>query len=218
MYADHENPTRRDVFVSHYNNQYDAVAGFLTRFLQTADRRWWMLGNDLAAHVVNIDLYHTQRDRAAYNGGFFWHTQHYQTAGTATHRSYSRLTGSAGGGPSSEHNYTTGLMLHYFLTGSEQSRAAVVQLADWVIDMDDGFKSRFRWIDRRDTGNASCTRSTDFHGPGRGAGNSINALLDAHRLTQDARYFPKFLDFFLVRRNNIYVNVFFGVIHFYKRY
>jgi hypothetical protein len=186
LYADHEG-----ALVSHYNNQYDAVAGFVTRFLQTADHRWCSLADDLAGHVADIDLYHTTRDRAAYNGGYFWHTQHYQPAGTATHRSYSKRSGPSGGGPCSEHNYTTGLMLHHFLTGSERSRAAVIQLANWVIDMDDGRKSRFRWIDRRDTGLASVTRSPDFHGPGRGAGNSINALLDAHRLTGEPRYLDK---------------------------
>ena len=198
LYADHEAVKQGTVsrepgtgIVSHYNNQYDAVAGFLTRFMQTADQRWWSLADDLARHVADIDLYHTTRDRAAYNGGYFWHTQHYQAAGTATHRSYSRRTGSSGGGPCSEHNYTTGLMLHHFLTGCEKSRAAVIQLANWVIDMDDGRKSRFRWIDRRDTGLASVTRSADFHGPGRGAGNSINALLDAHRLTGEPRYLDK---------------------------
>ena len=186
LYADHEG-----ALVSHYNNQYDAIAGFATRFLQTADHGWWTLADDLAGHVADIDLYHTTRDRAAYNGGYFWHTQHYQPAGTATHRAYSRRSGSSGGGPCSEHNYTTGLMLHHFVTGSERSRAAVLQLANWVIDMDDGRKSRFRWIDRRDTGLASVTRSPDFHGPGRGAGNSINALIDAHRLTGEPRYLEK---------------------------
>jgi hypothetical protein len=186
LYADHEGE-----LVSHYNNQYDSIAGFITRFAQTADHRWWHLADDLAGHVTDIDLYHTARDRAAYNGGYFWHTQHYQAAGTATHRAYSKRSGSSGGGPSSEHNYTTGLMLHHFMTGSERSRAAVIELANWVMDMDDGRKSRFRWIDRRDTGLASATRSPDFHGPGRGAGNSINALLDAHRLTGEPRYLEK---------------------------
>ncbi|HUQ87456.1 MAG TPA: hypothetical protein VM096_07855 [Vicinamibacterales bacterium] len=186
LYADHEGE-----LVSHYNNQYDAIAGFATRYFQTGDHHWWSLADELASHVTDIDLYHTTRDRAAYNGGYFWHTQHYQPAGTATHRAYSKRSGSSGGGPCSEHNYTTGLMLHHFLTGSERSRSAVLQLANWVIDMDDGRKSRFRWIDRRDTGLASVTRSPDFHGPGRGAGNSINALLDAHRLTCEPRYLEK---------------------------
>jgi hypothetical protein len=189
LYADHE--AVHQPLVAHYNNQYDAIAGFLTRFAETADQRWWSLANDLARHVTDIDLYHTTRDRAAYNGGLFWHTQHYQSAGTATHRAYSRRTGSSGGGPSAEHNYTSGLMLHYFMTGSERSREAVIQLADWVIEMDDGRKSRFRWFDRASTGYASSTRSLDFQGPGRGAGNSINALLDAHRLTHDPRYLEK---------------------------
>lgn len=197
LYADHEAVDPRTgkrsetPIVSHYNNQYDAIAGFMTRFMQTADQRWWTLANDLARHVADIDLYHTDRDRAAYNGGYFWHTQHYQAAGTATHRAYSRRSGTSGGGPCSEHNYTTGLMLHHFLSGCEQSRAAVIQLANWVIDMDDGRKSRFRWIDRRATGLASVTRSPDFHGPGRGAGNSINALIDAHRLSGDPRFLEK---------------------------
>ena len=88
-----------------------------SRFMQTGDVRWWSAMRELAAHVTDIDLYHTTGDRAAYNGGYFWHTQHYAAAGTATHRAYSRLAVSSGGGPSAEHNYTTGLMLAYFLTG-----------------------------------------------------------------------------------------------------
>jgi len=190
IYADHEAVGRAGL-ISHYNNQYDAIAGMATRFMKTGDARWWSAMRELAAHVMDIDLYHSAEDRSAYSGGYFWHTQHYAQAGTATHRSYSRLSVSSGGGPSAEHNYTTGLLWHHFLTGSWQSRDAVLQLADWVINMDDGRKSRFRWIDRGDTGFASGTRSPDFHGPGRGAGNSINALLDAHRLSGDSRYLAK---------------------------
>ena len=191
IFADHESVGAAEPVVSHYNNQYDAICGLATRFLQTGDHRWWTPADELAAHVADIDLYHTDNDRAAYNGGYFWHTQHYLPAQTATHRAYSKRAAAWGGGPSNEHNYTSGLMLHYFLTGAESSRAAVLQLAGWVLDMDDGAKSRFRWIDRRETGLASSTRSFDFHGPGRGAGNSINALLDAHRLTGDPRYLDK---------------------------
>ena len=190
IYADHE-AVGSPGLISHYNNQYDAIAGMASRFMQSGDNRWWSMMCELAAHVTDIDLYHTTGDRAAYNGGYFWHTQHYAQAGTATHRAYSRRSGSSGGGPSAEHNYTTGLMWHHFLTGCGQSRAAVIQLAEWIIDMDDGRKSRFRWIDRGQTGLASRTRSADFHGPGRGAGNSINALLDAHRLSGDPRYLEK---------------------------
>jgi hypothetical protein len=57
--------------------------------------------------------------------------------------------------------------------------------------MEDGRRSRFRWIDRGTTGAASATYTTTYHGPGRGAGNSINALIDAHRLRGDRRYLDK---------------------------
>ena len=45
-----------------------------------------------------------------------------------------------------------------------------------------------RW---RHTGLASRRASADYHGPGRGAGNSIGALLDGHRLTGERRYLDK---------------------------
>ncbi len=54
----------------------------------------------------------------------FWHTYHYGDADTSTHRCYPRrgLGRIHGGGPSAGHNYTRGLVLHYFLTGDEASR------------------------------------------------------------------------------------------------
>ena len=61
-------------------------------------------------------------------------------------------------------------MLHHFLTGDASSREAVLELAGWVVDMDDGSQSVFRWLTRSYTGLASNTRSGDYHGPGRGAG------------------------------------------------
>jgi hypothetical protein len=190
LYADHETVHATEPFASHYNNQYDGIAGFAVQYLRTADGRWGELMDDLAAHVVDIDIYHCQHDNPAYNNGLFWHTNHHTDAGTASHRTYPRRAGQ-GGGPSAEHNYTTGLMLHHFLTGSDWSREAVLQLAQWVLEMDDGRLTAFWWLDRERTGRASATASPDYHGPGRGAGNSINALLDAHRLTGESRYLQK---------------------------
>jgi len=151
----------------------------------------WDMADDLARHVIDVDMYHTAHDKAAYSGGLFWHTTHYADAGTSTHRSYSRKTSRASGGPSSEHNYTTGLMLHYFMTGSVASKNAVLELAAWVPRMDDGHLTPFRWLTSSATGVASATADPSYHGPGRGAGNSINALLDAHRLTLESRWLDK---------------------------
>jgi len=46
-------------------------------------------------------------------------------------------------------------------------------------------------LSRGPTGLASATQSPDYHGPGRGAGHSIQALLDGHRVSGDARYLRK---------------------------
>jgi hypothetical protein len=193
LYADHEAVSQNEErpFVSHYNNQYDAIAGFACQFMMTGDQRWWTQMCELAAHVKDIDLYHTTEDKAAYNGGLFWHTYHYVAAGKSSHRSYPRGPGVSGGGPGSGHNYNAGLVLHYFLTGDDSSKAAAIQLAQWVVDMDDGSRTVFRWLDRGPTGVASMTASADFHGAGRGPGNSIEVLLNGFRLSGNARYLEK---------------------------
>ena len=193
IYADHEAVFHQgaEPLVSHYNNQYDAIAGFSVQFFGTGDLRWWRAMEELAAHVVDIDLYHTSIDKAAYSGGYFWHTFHYKDAGRSTHRAYPKAPGVDGGGASNEHNYTTGLMLHYFLTGSATSRDAVLQLADWVLQIDDGRGTVFKWLSRSDTGLASSTAETAYHGPGRGPANSIVTLLNAFRLTARIGYLRK---------------------------
>ena len=196
LYADHEAIDHQGSapLISHYNNQYDAIYGSLIQYFRSGDVRWFYLMRDLAGHVSDVDIYHTQEDRPDYNGGLFWHTDHYTDAATATHRSYSRVNRDAhggsryGGGPSNEHNYTTGLLHYYFMTGDTAAREAVRSLADWVIKMDQGWRALLRWFDRRPTGRASATASRHYHGPGRGAGNSINALIDAYLLTREERY------------------------------
>jgi hypothetical protein len=193
IYADHENAFAADAapIVSHYNNQYDAIGGFATQFMRSGDPRWWRAMNELAWHVADIDIYHTDRDKAAYNHGLFWHTYHYVPAGRCTHRSYPKHPKVMGGGPANEHNYATGLRLHWLLTGDPESRDAAIGLARWVMAMDDGRKTVLRWIDDSPTGHASATQSPSYHGPGRGAGHSILALLDGHRLTEDEAFIVK---------------------------
>jgi hypothetical protein len=193
IYADHEAVFHRGAspLISHYNNQYDAAAGMALQFMRSGDERWRTLFDELTAHVLDIDIYHTTRDKSSYNGGLFWHTHHYLDAGKSTHRSYPKAPGVHGGGPSNEHNYGTGLMLRYFMTGDPAYREAVIGLARWVLAMDDGRRTYFRWLARGDTGLASATGMPTYHGPGRGAAYSIVSLLNAHRLTREAVYFEK---------------------------
>ena len=169
--------------ISHYNNQFDGLRGALGQWLAAGVPAWFELADALARHVIDIDLYRTQLDRAAYNGGLFWFTDHYRTAATSTHRTYSRqnrsINGAAyGGGPGPEHNFSGGLLHYWYLTGNPQAREAVLLLADWTLAMDDGRRTPLGWLDPGPTGLASMTADVNFHGPGRGAGNSLNTLLD----------------------------------------
>lgn len=195
LYADHEgvkSPGPRPL-ISHYNNQYDFIYGALTHYLRSADSRWWMLAKDAAQHSIDIDIYHTDGDRPAFNRGQFWHTDHYKPVGTCTHRTYSRLNGTAlgyGGGPSNEHNYTSGLLLYYFLTGDPEAAEAVRELAGWVVGMDGVTQNSGRG-NGAPSGLASQTADPNYHKPGRGAGNSINALLDAYQLGEARLYLEK---------------------------
>lgn len=198
VHADHEgeyydgpNPV-----ISHYNNQYDMIYGSLLQYLRTGKPNWFEVFDPLARHVIDIDIYHTKKDKAAYNGGLFWFTDHYKTAATCTHRTYSRHNCQAGdrsygGGPGSNHNFTTGLLHYYFLTGDPQARDAVLSLANWVVHMDNGARNVLGLVDAGPTGLASATGQLDYHGPGRGAGNSITALLDAWILTRRRPYLDK---------------------------
>jgi len=202
VFADHESLYRQPEeapLVSHYNNQYDLILGFGLQYLRTKDRHWLELMNDLARHVSDIDVYHTSEDRIEYNGGLFWHTNHYQDAGTATHRTFSRMNydpadpSGGSGGPGPEHCYTTGLTLHHFMTGDAASRAVVLGLAAWMRDYFRGDSTLFgqlhsvakrelpqivKLLKRRENGSYSypLTRAT---------GNLIVAYLDAHALTGD---------------------------------
>jgi hypothetical protein len=198
IYADHEAehyPGEPPV-VSHYNNQYDLLHGALLQWIRGGSHRWLDLALPLAVHIIDIDIYHTNIDKCSYNGGMFWHTNHYQDARTSTHRAYSRYNYRpgdpfGGGGPSSNHNYSTGLLHYYYLTGDPHAREVVVGLADWVVNIDDGEQTVFGVFDPGPTGNATYPGEPDYQGPCRGAGNSINALIDGWLLTGRASYLEK---------------------------
>ena len=69
IHADHEEKHYPGAtpLVSHYNNQYDPVMGTLLHYLRTGDEDWLRLCADPlpARHVIDIDIYHTQKDKAA---------------------------------------------------------------------------------------------------------------------------------------------------------
>jgi hypothetical protein len=64
-------------------------------------------------------------------------------------------------------------------------------MARWVVAMDDGRKTPFALVTPAATGLASSTDTPVYHGPGRGAGYSIQALLDGFRLTAERSFMEK---------------------------
>ena len=203
IYADHETEgmkVEQGRFISHYNNQYDPIYGFIRQFALTGDYRWFVLADDLARHVSDIDIYHTDFDKDEYNYGMFWHTDHYQEAKTSSHRSYSRyqkknayIDHAGGGGPGGQHCYTTGLLYHYYLTGYEASRRSIYQLFDWITCVYEGSGTLLdvllavRNIFRIDLKNIF----TGKYPLDRGTGNYLHALLDVFELDQNRKVLEK---------------------------
>jgi len=205
IFADHETlyqPPNEQPYISHYNNQYDAIYGFARQFALSGDARWFELMDNLAHHVSDIDIYHTHQDRAEYNQGLFWHTDHYLDAGTATHRTYTRKKSpgvtaeQTGGGPAAEHCYTTGLMYHYLMTGNKASKDAMLGLTQWMIAVHEGqggMLEQCYYIAKIDMpkclallkGGKVFSHRYPFT---RGTGNYINSLLDAWQLTGEKKW------------------------------
>ena len=206
LHADHEAVNHQGPvpFVSHYNNQYDPCAGMYRMSLATGKPLWGELASDLARHIIDIDLYRTSLDREEYNHGLFWHTDHYLSAGLATHRSFSRKQVGkrdpryCGGGPGAEHCYTTGLMLHYFLTGEPEARDAVLGLADWCHRSLCGSPTLLAAL-KKTRYYLSLLRAADRGTPAifprfplsRGTGNAISACIDAYEVSDDGKYLDR---------------------------
>jgi hypothetical protein len=202
IYADHETAEHKgdDLFVSHYNNQYDPILGFLKQYILSGENKWFELADDLAKHVTDIDIYHTQQDKAEYNGGLFWHTDHYVQAYTSSHRSYSKLQPSdvyqdhaGGGGPGGQHCYTSGLALHYALTGYEPSKHAVLTLTNWINHVYEGSGTCLELLLAFKNRHLAGFKNhfTGQYPLDRGTANYINALLDSYELTLDQQYLIK---------------------------
>ena len=161
-----------------------------SHFLRTGDARWRELMQDAARHHVDIDIYHTQTTSRLSTAGCSGIPTTTSPRATCTHRTYSRHNAGAGGlwrrseQRAQLHLRSVALLLS---DGRPRSRAAPsLGLADWVLAMDDGARTLFGADRSGPTGLGEQDRGADSHKPGRGAGNSINALLDAYALTASA--------------------------------
>lgn len=208
IYADHEAVEHQGSvpFISHYNNQYDLLVGAYKKAFAATDFTWFKIARELAAHVRDIDIYHTDQDREEYNRGLFWHTDHYVDAGLATHRSYSREQKATyelhagGGGPGAEHCYASGLAMHYFLTGQPDYKEAVLDLAHWEILSLNGPQALLaatkRFVDHLKLWHSSSAQQHLFptYPLTRGTGNAITTCLDAFEVSGDCEWLTHVAD------------------------
>ncbi|MBI5742125.1 MAG: hypothetical protein HZA16_15610 [Nitrospirae bacterium] len=212
LFADHETyeqvAFKEDTpLVSHYNNQYDVIYSSLYHYARTGKPEWFILAKELADHVIDIDIYHTDEDRELFNKGMHWHTDHFADAATATHRCMSIQTKikkglkSYGSGPGFDHIYTKGLLYYYLMTGNRDAKDAVLDLADWtVVGVDEHIsmiekleklaKQGIVYLKQKLSGRKSAS-TYGFDGPGRPSGNVLNVLLDAYELTRKKYYLEK---------------------------
>lgn len=214
IYADHEAQQHDgdEPFVSHYNNQYDPLYGFLKQWLLSGEAKWLELADDLFDHLIHIDLYHTQLDKPEYNNGLFWHTDHYVQAQTATHRTYSKhqqadvyIDHAGGGGPGAHHCYSSGLALYYWLRGKQDAYTSMMGMMQWMSNIYEGDQTLLGLFLRIKNANhikipftekllLGCGTGvlrnvfTNKYPLDRGTGNYVNVLLDSFELTQDLRY------------------------------
>ncbi len=204
VYADHETAfhTGEKPFVSHYNNQYDCIWGFARQFALTGNPHWYQLMSELAEHILDIDIYRTSDDRAEYNNGLFWHTDHYAQACTATHRTFSATQVNSdgractGGGPGPQHCYSNGLVYYYYMTGCEEAKEAVLGLGEWIHNYFEGTGSVIEAAKKtlqEDTKNfiSTCKGAKVFrytYPMDRGTGNYMRTLMDCYEISGEARY------------------------------
>lgn len=214
LYADHEaaDYQGKGVFVSHYNNQYDPLLGFLKQWMLLGNFQYKRFADELFQHIVNIDIYHTNEDKPEYNKGLFWHTDHYVPAETASHRTYSNRQASGvyidhagGGGPGAHHCYSSGLAYYYLLTGNLKAQKAVVGLAQWMTHIYEGDGTILGLVLRAKNANhlhfpftkklvlgfgTGVVRNifTNKYPLDRGTGNYVNCLLDAYEITSQYSY------------------------------
>lgn len=206
LYADHEQHHFEGDgrVVSHYNNQYDPILSLLRQGLISGESEWMGLALDLSDHVIDIDIYHTHRDRAEYNGGLFWHTDHYSTAHTCTHRTFSAKNsttydGELGGGPGTEHCYTSGLVELGFITGNERLHEEAETLIRWLDGSFRGSEALMAWMRqllkedipllRRVIGGETVSK---YRFPlTRGTGNYVNSLVDFWILDGDTSHLER---------------------------
>ena len=119
------------------NIEYDAAHGFLTQYVRTGDRRFFLAGEQAARHNADIDVVHYAAGQRAGPGvkrevGQAWvhcmgHTGGYYPPDHLGMGLYAQ-----GYAENRGHMWNQGNLTYYLLTGDRQVQRSAMQVADWV--------------------------------------------------------------------------------------
>ncbi len=163
------------------NLQYDFSFGMIAQSLRLFDSavdysyRWWLLGEQGARHVSDIDVLHVHWGDPEHPssywiqwcwGGMFWHTPHGQPGLDNPHR---------GSSPHLSFQYNRGLLYYYYLSGYEFAEEAAMEVAENTY-----------WRVMHGNGNPgySGTMGDDIRAPA----NALDILVNAYYHTLDVRF------------------------------
>ncbi len=144
------------------NNELDFGLCLLLQWIRNSDRdrRFFDSGEAAIRHLIDVDIYHTDRDLFWANHGVRKH----DASGTVDH---SRA-------PNLSHLWTGGLMTYALVTADDSSRDALLEIGGWL-------KAR----ERDPKGKPGLLA---FGGEVRSRGWAIQAMLDLYRVTGDASW------------------------------
>jgi hypothetical protein len=107
------------------NNEFDFGYGMLLQYLRRdgADARYLDAAESMLQHLIDIDVYHTDRDAKAYSRGIRQH----DTGSTSDHSKPPLLS----------HAWIRGLITYHWLTGNPQARDAAIEIGSWIENLVD---------------------------------------------------------------------------------
>ncbi len=163
------------------NLQYDFSFGMIAQSLRLFDSavdysyRWWLLAEQGARHVSDIDILHVHWGDPEHPssywiqwcwGGMFWHTPHGQPGLDNPHR---------GSSPHLSFQYNRGLLYYYYLSGYKFAEEAAMEVAE---------NTYWRVVHGNGNPGYSGTMGDDLRAPA----NALDILVNAYYHTLDVRF------------------------------
>jgi hypothetical protein len=158
------------------NLKYDFDYGMLLQFLRSGDYRWWELAGPACRHVADEDILHYEGGIDHWSdGGYFGHSYHDEPGDSNPHRNY--------GAPHPDLCFAvSGGLLHYYLTGYEESRESAFEVIE-------NMRYRYENSYGRGSGEGWAEGYNDYGSDSfRPFANGLRIMTEAYEASGDSRY------------------------------